>query len=36
MPQNYLVNCPCAKRGVRYSVEGGIRYNVGSSIDKVR
>ena len=36
MPENYLINCPCSKRGLRYSVEGGIRYNVGTSIDKVR
>jgi hypothetical protein len=32
----YFLRSENAKRPVGYSLEGGIRYNVGSSIDKVR
>jgi hypothetical protein len=37
LPANYLLRVPGPKRGIaQFSLEAGIRYNVGSSIDKVR
>lgn len=36
LTDNYFLRYIGAKRPVGFSVEGGIRYNVGSSIDKVR
>jgi hypothetical protein len=37
LPRNYLLLNEGPKRGLKqFSLEGGIRYNVGSSIDKVR
>jgi hypothetical protein len=37
LPSNYLLRNEGPKRGIsQFSIEGGIRYNVGSSIDKIR
>jgi hypothetical protein len=37
LPSNYLFRHSAPKRGLsQFSIEGGIRYNVGSSIDKDR
>lgn len=34
-PPNFFLSADPSKRGLSYSVEGGIRYNVGTSIEKV-
>jgi opacity protein-like surface antigen len=37
LPNNYLLRHSAPKRGLsQFSIERGIRYNVGSSIDKIR